>query len=369
MASTCRALNPFSMIGPELLAEVMAEVIIEARANGLDMAAGFQGAWDLMGGIYSAWGRAGVDPDPRRKLTLADLVANFQYERQVEALVMAQALRAATRGLGTANEQHDAGVAQAIFDKCWPTIRNAWLWERDGLASEYLKLGSEVVHTPLIIYYTPTTPKPGEKIVCEAVSADQKLGGRLERMRQIIRLLYGPGSGIAVNYYWEPAGESVGDRDWQRSFVFAAPGKYPVKVRLEVAPFTKHTQTEPRVMLRREVPALVDIVVSGKKVETVPPPSGMAAKFREETYTTDSGTVLRTLYVVFTPPGGTSSAAASYRAKIRYLDASSGRVVEDEWPSLTASQVEQLGASNPRAGTVVFEVWERGGTGYAKATW
>ena len=58
----------------------------------------------------------------------------------------------------------------------------------------------------------------------EARSFDGKLGDRLERMTQIIRILYGKGSGIAVGYYWTPAGKSVGDRDWQRGFSFAPAG-------------------------------------------------------------------------------------------------------------------------------------------------
>ncbi len=46
------------------------------------MAAGSQNAWDLMRGIYTAWGRAGVDPDTRfnRDITLADLVALYKEE-------------------------------------------------------------------------------------------------------------------------------------------------------------------------------------------------------------------------------------------------------------------------------------------------
>jgi hypothetical protein len=57
----------------------------------------------------------------------------------------------------------------------------------------------------------------------------------------------------------------VGDRDWQRAFTFDQPGKHPVKVRLEIEPHTDHTQTEPRVMLRREVPAMVEVQVGGTK--------------------------------------------------------------------------------------------------------
>jgi len=263
MSNVCGALNPFKMIGPVLLAEVMAEVITQARLNGYDMAAGFQGAWDLMEGIYSAWGRCDVDPDPRIKLTLADMVAQYQVEARLDARVYKHAQRASTRNLGAANAMHDEGVANAIFAQCWPTIRDAWRWERDLLASEYLKLGSEVVHTPLVIYYTPKSPQAGQQVVCTAKSFDGKLGDRLVRMAEIIKILYGKGAGVAVNYYWEPGGVSVGDRDWQRGFTWAANGKYPVKVRLEVAPFANHPQTEPRVMLRRPVEAMVEVVVGG----------------------------------------------------------------------------------------------------------
>ena len=157
--------------------------------------------------------------------------------------------------------------ADALFARCWPIIRDAWRWERDALTSEYLILGSQVVHTPLVIYYKPTSPKAGERIVCEARSYDGKLGERIQRMNEIIRILYGSGSGVAYNYYWEPGGTSVGDLDWQRGFSFEKKGKYTVKVRLEVAPYTGHTETEPRVMLRRTVPALVDIEVGSDKPE------------------------------------------------------------------------------------------------------
>ncbi|MBU0608588.1 MAG: hypothetical protein KKI08_11935 [Armatimonadetes bacterium] len=259
------AFSAYSVLGPALLGEVMAEIIVQARANGFDMAAGFQGAWDLMEGIYSSWGRADVDPDPRLKLTLADMVANYKDESKLEARVYQHCLRASTRGLGAANAQHDQGVADAIFAKCWPIIRDAWRWERDNLTTEYLMVRSEVLHCPLVIYYKPTAPQPGKQVICEAISADKKLGERLERMRQILRILYGRGSGLAVNYYWTPAGVSVGDRDWQRGFTFSEKGTYPVKVRLDIAPFAKHPKTEHRVMLRRQIEALVEIEVGGEK--------------------------------------------------------------------------------------------------------
>ncbi len=261
IGTACEHLKWIKGFGPLFMAEITAAIIEEAKNSGYAAAAGSQEAWDLMEGIYSAWGRADVDPDPRRKLTLADMVANFQDERRLEAIVMAQAIRASTRGLGQATEVADQGVADAIFAKCWPAIRGAWLWERDVLTSEYLLLASQIVHSPIVIYYTPTTPKPGQQVVCEIRSGDGKTRERLERMRQIIRILYGKGSGVAATYYWEPGGVPVGDHDWNRGFTFAKPGKYPVKVRLEVAPYTRFSKTEHRVMLRRVVPAMVEVVV------------------------------------------------------------------------------------------------------------
>lgn len=262
IGATCSHLKWVTAFGPMLLAEVTSEILREAENSGYALAAGSQEAWDLMAGIYSSWGRADVDPDPRRKLTLADMVANFQYEHKLEAIVYAQALRASTRDLGEATAQADKGVADAIFAKCWPPIRDAWRWERDMLTSEYLQLGSEVVLTPILIYYTPKEPKVGQLVTCEARSVDGKLGERLERMNQIIRVLYGRGSLVSTTYYWTPDGTTIDDRDWKRGFRFDKPGKHSVKVQLAVQPHTSHTQTEPRVMLRREVPAMVDVEVS-----------------------------------------------------------------------------------------------------------
>jgi len=265
MSNVSGALNPFKTSGPLLLAEIMSEIIIQARANGFGMAAGFQGAWDLMSGLYSAWGRAGVDPDPRMKLTLADMVHNYRIESKLAARVYQHCLRASARDLGSANAQHDQGVADAIFAQCWPVIRDAWRWQRDCLATEYMMIRSEIIHGPLIIYYEPTEPQPGQRVVCRAVSADGKMGARLRRMNEIIRILYGPKSALKENYYWQPAGVPVGDRDWERGFTFDKPGTYPVKVHLAIEPHTTFTETEPRVMLRREVPAMVEVVVGGGK--------------------------------------------------------------------------------------------------------
>jgi hypothetical protein len=263
LGEACSHLKWVKFMGPLLLAEITTEILRETIASGYIMAAGSQDAWDLMAGVYRAWGRVDVDPDPRRTLTLADMVANFQYEHKLEAIVYGQCLRASTRNLGAATGAADQGVADAIFAKCWPIIRDAWRWERDLLASEYLQLASEVVHTPLLVYYSPNKPQIGQVVTCTARSFDGKLNDRLERMREIIRILYGKGSGVAATYYWKP--DSSGDRlDWQCPYKYAKNGKYPVQVRLVVQPFTKHTKTEHRIMLRREMVGQVEVEVGGE---------------------------------------------------------------------------------------------------------
>ena len=261
------SLGPVAGIGPALLLETVTEIMAQAKQGGYELAASSQEAWDLMAGIYSAWGRAGLDPDPRRKLSVAELVARYPYERQVEALVMAQAQRAATRGLGSASAQADDGVAQAIFARCWPVIRDAWRWQRDVLASEFLTLASTSVHTPLVVYFKPAQPRTREPVHAEAASVDRTLGNRIERMTEIIRVLYGSGSGVRTAYTWAPAGSVADGRDYQRQFSFAEPGTHAVTVMLTITPYTSHTQAEPRLLLAREVAALVDVEVEGSAMK------------------------------------------------------------------------------------------------------
>lgn len=264
-----KIIGPLKLIGPALLTELTTQILLEARASGLEAAAGAQEAWDLMNGIYSAWGRADVETDPRfsRPCTLDDLVTGFQDEDKLQAFVYWRCQRAATRGFGEAGAELDEALAEQIFAKCWPVIRDAWRWQRDALATEYLTLASQVVHAPLLLYYQPVEPKTGEAIALEARSYDGKLGEKLERLNQIIKLLYGRSSFIAVHYYWTPAGESEAGRGWRQTLTFNEPGKYPVKVRLELTPQTPFPKdkVEPRIMLPRTLEAVAEVEVSGEK--------------------------------------------------------------------------------------------------------
>ncbi len=256
-----------STFPPALLAYITTEIMIEAEANGIVMAAGSQKPWSLMRGIYSAWGRAGVEPDPRwnRDITVQDLVFNYQHEDRLKRRVVFMAMRAATRGLGTLNEQTDDKVAQAIVEECWPVIRDAWRWERDLLMAEYLQRRSAIIHTTLLITYLPNNPKPGQRVLCTVAAVADPPEKNLQRMNEIIRILYGSSAGVFWSYSWDPGGSTEGARGaWQRYFSFDQPGEHPVKVRLEFRPEASHPDTEPRVMRPGHVESLVDVNVEGE---------------------------------------------------------------------------------------------------------
>jgi hypothetical protein len=78
---------------------------------------------------------------------------------------------------------------------------------------------------------------------------------------------------------------------------------------------------------------------------------------KESTYTNPhSGVIYRNLTFDFP-----TSVAESYRVKISYQDAFSGRVQQQEWPSLDSSVVKTVcAASNPKPGTLRLEIWELG---------
>ncbi|MFO7945407.1 MAG: hypothetical protein R6V19_01135, partial [Armatimonadota bacterium] len=126
LGTACEHLKWIKGFGPLLMAEITTAIIEESKASGYDLAAGSQEAWDLMAGIYSAEGRVMIDPDKRRSYTLPDLVGHFKSERKLEAIVYAQCLRASCRDAGPVTGAADASVADAIFARCWPTIRDAW---------------------------------------------------------------------------------------------------------------------------------------------------------------------------------------------------------------------------------------------------
>jgi hypothetical protein len=262
LGTACEHLKWIKGFGPLLMAELTAEIIKETRAGGYDLIAGYQEAWDLMAGIHTVKGREIGFGDKRHQYTLPDLVANFTSETKLKALVYLQCVNASSPDSESATG--DPKAVEPLFARCWPVIRDAWRWERDALTSEYLVIASEVTHAPLLIYYTPKNPKPGETVICEVASYDGRVHERIRRMNEIIRTLYGRGSLVALHHYWTPGGQSAGTLSFKRAFTFDEPGTYPVKVKMEVSPISPARHTNHRVMLERNVEALVDIVVGGE---------------------------------------------------------------------------------------------------------
>lgn len=256
-----------------LLMELTSSILSEAEAAGYTMAANSQNAWDLMAGIYSAWGRCDTDPDPRHTMTLQDLLRVFKYEHKLQAYVYGRAVRASTRNIGEATGESDQEVAEEIFSQCWPVIRDAWRWERDRLASEYLAKASEIVHSGMLVAATPNPAKlpEGGKVVVKAraVFRGVRFNDNVSRMQEIMKELYGKGSGVYVGFTWTPS-HAVQDRDWEHVYTFTKAGTYPVAVKLEVSPFTRHTQAEPRIMLKRTLSSFVDVEVGVQKEAVCP---------------------------------------------------------------------------------------------------
>lgn len=261
-----------------MLAQMIVEIRIQAEAAGVDLVAGTQDAWDLISGIYTPWGAAqDEDRRYRRHWTVADLVARFQSEERLQAFVFHMANRAAVRGAipgdwGPLTARTEEKVAQAIFDKTWPVIRHAWLWERELLMDEYLHLRSQLVHVPLLIGYAPQPVGPGERLVASVHSPLEHPQQLLGRMEEILRLLFGSGSYIAANYFWTPEGSGEGVGALRRAFTFPAPGRYPVEVRVSFTPypggrdprgFRSDSLMVTRMLQGGEVDAMVEVDVIG----------------------------------------------------------------------------------------------------------
>lgn len=250
-----------------LMAQITDGILEEAKANGFIFAANFQEAWDLMAGVYTAWGRAGTDPDLRRKFTLDDLVRNYQSEAKLKSLIYSQATRASCRNLGGIGDDIDRSVADAIYAQCMPVILQAWRWRRDELFAEYTNLGRELQHAPLLIFYTPcpaSTEKGPVTITARVRSLAPGLGDKLARMDEILKLLCGKRAVVHGDYEWTPEGEDTGESTISRKFTFASPGVYPVKVHLRVWPVAPGVDPSSRLLLRRDVWAGVDVEVTGQ---------------------------------------------------------------------------------------------------------
>ncbi len=269
-----------------LLAQMIVEIRMEAKQAGVLLAVGRQNPWELISGIYRAWG-AGYDPDPRygKERTLGDLVARFHSESRLEAWVLHMCGRAVSQGArppewGPRVRATVEDTKKAIFDRCWPIIRFAWLWEREMLMAEYLNIRSELVHTPLFIGYTPQKPKLNESVIASVHNMGQHLEQSLFRMEVILKLLYGSKSFLGWQYFWDPEGSHVSLKN-RRSFIFQTLGNHQVDVRLSLKPypggndpagFRSENVTETRIMREYELEASVYVEIVGETGDQVQVP-------------------------------------------------------------------------------------------------
>ena len=257
------ALVSIASLPLSVLGELINSIMKEAEAAGYAMVANSQDAWMLMAGIYTGLGRARDEPDARRNWTLDQMVRGWQDERRLGMLVYSQAMRAADRGLGGVTADVDQNAAQAIYDKCWPVIRQAWRAQREALCADLLRLLADLSNTPLLATYSPYPAQPKQVVVVTAKSADPAYGDKLDRCNELLKLLCGRGAVVGETIEWTPQGSPVADRGRQRAFTFASPGSYPVSMRLCLRPVATALQppNAEQVLAARSVQAGVDIDV------------------------------------------------------------------------------------------------------------
>ncbi|NSW55764.1 MAG: hypothetical protein HPY44_07125 [Armatimonadetes bacterium] len=253
-----------------LLMDMTNAIMKEAEAAGYEMAAASQEPWDLMAGVYTALGRDSDEDDPRRRFTLDDLVRGWHVEARLSSLVFGQCLRASRRNMGGVTENVDMSVANAMYGRCWPVIRDAWRWQRDMLVSEYVELAADALHTPMLLSYEPCPAKYEGRpvqVTVKARSRDRKLGAKLTRMEEILKILCGKRAVLAEDWIWQPEGvmEDMTTTDIQRRYTFDKPGVHPVVLTVRFEAVSPDIQPpEPhRVLLRRELKAVVDVLVDG----------------------------------------------------------------------------------------------------------
>jgi hypothetical protein len=270
-----QAASFYYLLPTGLMMQITDAILEEAKATGFIFAAGSQEAWDLMAGIYTALGRRRTDPDPERSYQLGDLVRNYHAEARLKALVYSQAMRAADLGLGSDNQQIDMNVAEAIYRRCMPVILQAWRMKRDELIGEYASIVELIGHAPLLVAYTPmpASVEHGPVTVRTAVSSQvRNLGEQIERLDQIVKLLSGKSAWVGSAYEWKPEGEGDEMATISRSYAFAKPGVYPVKVRLQVKPHGPKVEGDKGLIGPCEASSGVDIEVVNKAEKPKPVP-------------------------------------------------------------------------------------------------
>lgn len=224
-------------LGPGLLMQLTTAMLEGTKEAGYEFVAGRQEAFDLIEGIFTAFGRAGVSD---RRYTLDQLVQNIHTEERLAAFVQARAAEAATRENGE-GRTHDAGVAEAIFKRCFPVILRAWLARREMLAAEFFDLVEALAENPLLLVCQPgcvveLDNAQRAQVTVSSLVLDQSSTEKLERLRQILETLLGRSARPYVNVHdtWTAGGQAGPTRDCV-VYTFAQPGFYTVRLDREIS--------------------------------------------------------------------------------------------------------------------------------------
>lgn len=220
------AIDPF-VIGP--LAQIVYQSIESAKESGAAFVGNRQDCGDLMAGIFEG----GNFEAEGRSYTHEQLFAKFKSEEEVRSFVMARAKEASSRELGKSNDEYDAKIAEAKFNKCFPNILRVWQAKRERLEAEYLSLFDQLVNSPIILSYAPVPltvdPKTQKAVALVSIQETKENADVEARMKQIGFALTKEYPTIYCFYTWSPAGKAAKSTS-QQIYEYDAPGFYEVEV-------------------------------------------------------------------------------------------------------------------------------------------
>lgn len=259
-------MTSFTGLTTGVTVQIAQAILDSARENGYSFAAASQSAFDLIEGVFTGLGRAGVSD---RRYTLDQLVSNITTEEGLKAFVMARAREAASRDWGPAGALHDLSTAEAIFDRCYPVILRAWQAKREMLAMEVNDLLDLLESETLLLIYSPYEVNVSEKgePVDVTVTLVHTVKGFSEILRKVkgnLKVLVGPKGKVFAdaNYFWSKGGREGGVYPSQ-IYSFSKPGVYRVEVEQLIGVKASGGYNLSRDIKRK---AFVEIpVVSGKK--------------------------------------------------------------------------------------------------------